>query len=222
MGRFFNLDSPVMVALTKMADLIIVNLLAFFCCLPIITVGASMTALHYVVLKIVRDEECYIVKSFFKSFKDNFKQATIINLIMIAVGAILYLDLNVAKNMPGSAGQIFHVIFMAFVIIYYVLFLYVYPILARFYNTIRNTIKNALFMAIRHLPYTVVMVLIGLCPLLLLFIDSYQIQSTLFVLFLVMGFGVIAYCNSFFLVKIFDHYMPKEENEEQKSEGTEV
>ena len=222
MGRFFNLDSPVMVALTKMADLIIVNLLAFFCCLPIITVGASMTALHYVVLKIVRDEECYIVRSFFKSFKDNFKQATIINLIMIAVGAVLYLDLNVAKNMPGSAGQIFHVIFMAFVIIYYVLFLYVYPILARFYNTIRNTIKNALFMAIRHLPYTVVMVLIGLCPLLLLFIGSYQIQSTLFVLFLVMGFGVIAYCNSFFLVKIFDHYMPKEENEEQKSEGTEV
>ena len=78
MGRFFNLDSPVMVALTKMADLIIVNLLAFFCCLPIITVGASMTALHYVVLKIVRDEECYIVKSFFKSFKENFKQATVI------------------------------------------------------------------------------------------------------------------------------------------------
>lgn len=51
---------------------------------------------------------------------------------MIAVGAVLYLDLNVAKNMPGSAGQIFHVIFMAFVIIYYVLFLYVYPVLARF------------------------------------------------------------------------------------------
>ena len=79
--------------------------------------------------------------AFFKSFKDNFKQATIINLIMIAVGAVLYLDLNVAKNMPGSAGQIFHVIFMAFVIIYYVLFLYVYPVLAKFYNTIRNTIK---------------------------------------------------------------------------------
>ena len=70
MGRFFNLDSPVMVALTKMADLIIVNLLAFFCCLPIITVGASMTALHYVALKIVRDEECYIVKGFFKSLEE--------------------------------------------------------------------------------------------------------------------------------------------------------
>lgn len=222
MGRFFSMDNKFFTFMNKVADLCILNIICLVCCIPIVTAGASITAMYYVTLKMVRNEEAYIVRSFFKSFKDNFKQATIINLIMIAVGAILYLDLNVAQNMPGSAGQIFHVIFMAFVIIYYVLFLYVYPILARFYNTIRNTIKNALFMAIRHLPYTVVMVLIGLCPLLLLFIGSYQIQSTLFVLFLVMGFGVIAYCNSFFLVKIFDHYMPKEENEEQKSEGTEV
>lgn len=222
MGRFFSMDNKFFTFMNKVADLCILNIICLVCCIPIVTAGASITAMYYVTLKMVRNEEAYIVRSFFKSFKDNFKQATIINLIMIAVGAVLYLDLNVAKNMPGSVGQIFHVIFMAFVIIYYVLFLYVYPVLARFYNTIRNTIKNALFMAIRHLPYTVVMVLIGLCPLLLLFIGSYQIQSTLFALFLVMGFGVIAYCNSFFLVKIFDHYMPKEENEEQKSEGTEV
>ena len=222
MGRFFSMDNKFFTFMNKVADLCILNIICLVCCIPIVTAGASITAMYYVTLKMVRNEEAYIVRSFFKSFKDNFKQATIINLIMIAVGAVLYLDLNVAKNMPGSAGQIFYVIFMAFVIIYYVLFLYVYPILARFYNTIRNTIKNALFMAIRHLPYTVVMVLIGLCPLLLLFIGSYQIQSTLFALFLVMGFGVIAYCNSFFLVKIFDHYMPKEENEEQKREGTEV
>lgn len=160
--------------------------------------------------------------AFLNSFKDNFKQATIINLIMIAVGAGSLSGSECCQKYAWKCGQIFYVIFMAFVIIYYVLLLYVYPILARFYNTIRNTIKNALFMAIRHLPYTVVMVLIGLCPLLLLFIGSYQIQSTLFALFLVMGFGVIAYCNSFFLVKIFDLYMPKEENEEQKREGTEV
>ena len=222
MGRFFSMDNKFFTFMNKVADLCILNIICLVCCIPIVTAGASITAMYYVTLKMVRNEEAYIVRSFFKSFKDNFKQATIINLIMIAVGAVLYLDLNVAKNMPGSAGQIFYAIFMAFVIIYYVLLLYVYPILARFYNTIRNTIKNALFMAIRHLPYTVVMVLIGLCPLLLLFIGSYQIQSTLFVLFLVMGFGVIAYCNSFFLVKIFDLYMPKEENEEQKREGTEV
>ena len=197
--------------MSKVADLCILNIICVVCCIPVITAGASITAMYYVTLKMVRNEEAYIVRSFFKSFKQNFKQATIINLIMLLIGLVLYVDLNVSKAMQGGAGHIFHVIFMAFVLIYFILFLYVYPVLARFYNTIKNTIKNALFMAIRHLPYTVVMVLIAVCPLLLLLVKSYQIQSTLFVLFLLMGFALIAYCNSYFLAKIFDIYMPKEE-----------
>lgn len=197
--------------MSKVADLCILNIICVVCCIPVITAGASITAMYYVTLKMVRNEEAYIVRSFFKSFKQNFKQATIINLIMLLIGLVLYVDLNVSKAMQGGAGQIFHVIFMTFALIYFILFLYVYPVLARFYNTIKNTIKNALFMAIRHLPYTVVMVLIAVCPLLLLLVKSYQIQSTLFVLFLLMGFALIAYCNSYFLAKIFDNYMPKEE-----------
>lgn len=197
--------------MSKVADLCILNIICVVCCIPVITAGASITAMYYVTLKMVRNEEAYIVRSFFKSFKQNFKQATIINLIMLLIGVVLYIDLNVSKAMQGGAGQIFQVIFMAFVLIYFILFLYVYPVLARFYNTIKNTIKNALFMAVRHLPYTVVMVLIAACPLLLLLVKSYQIQSTLFVLFLLMGFALIAYCNSYFLAKIFDNYMPKEE-----------
>ena len=72
MSRLFNLDSPIMVFLSKMADLLILNLLALICCIPIITIGASMTAMSYVTLKMVRDEECYIAKDFFKSFRQNF------------------------------------------------------------------------------------------------------------------------------------------------------
>ena len=212
--------------MSKVADLCILNVICLICCIPIITAGASITAMYYVTLKMVRNEEAYIIRSFFKSFRQNFKQATIINLIMLVAGVILYLDIRVANGMTGSAGPVFHVIFMAFAIVYFVLFLYVYPILARFYNSVKNTIKNALFMAIRHLPYTVVMVLIALCPILILFVQSYMVQSTLMILFLLMGFGVIAYCNSFFLVKIFDNYMPKDEetagDAEAESEGTEA
>lgn len=51
MGRFFDLDSPLMSALNKLADLIILNILVIICSLPVFTIGASMTALHYVVLK---------------------------------------------------------------------------------------------------------------------------------------------------------------------------
>ena len=226
MGRFFNMDNKFFTFMNKVADLCILNIICLICCIPIITAGASITSMYYVTLKMVRNEEAYIIRSFFKSFRQNFRQATVINLIMLVVGAVLYLDIRVANGMMGSAGPVFHVIFMAFAIVYFVLFLYVYPILARFYNSVKNTIKNALFMAIRHLPYTVVMVLIGLCPILILFVQSYAIQSTLIVLFLLMGFGVIAYCNSFFLTKIFDNYMPKDEeaavDTETESEDTEA
>lgn len=211
MGRIFDMNNKFFGFMSKVADLCILNIICVVCCIPVITAGASITAMYYVTLKMVRNEEAYILRSFFKSFKQNFKQATIINLIMLLIGLVLYVDLNVSKAMQGGAGQIFQIIFMAFVLIYFILFLYVYPVLARFYNTIKNTIKNALFMAIRHFPYTVVMVIIAVCPLLLLLVKSYQIQSTLFVLFLLMGFALIAYCNSYFLAKIFDIYMPKEE-----------
>ena len=79
--KFFNLDSPVMQALGKMADLMWLNILTLICCIPVVTAGASLTAMHYMALKIVRNEECYITKGFFKSFKENFKQATLIWLL---------------------------------------------------------------------------------------------------------------------------------------------
>ena len=97
MGGLFDLDSPVMRFLSKMADLIILNLLAFVCCLPIFTIGASMTALHYVLLKIVRNEEGYVVRGFFKAFKSNFKQATVIWLILLAVLFVLLGDFMIFK-----------------------------------------------------------------------------------------------------------------------------
>ena len=64
--KFFNLDSPVMQALGKMADLMWLNILTLICCIPVVTAGASLTAMHYMALKIVRNEECYITKGFFK------------------------------------------------------------------------------------------------------------------------------------------------------------
>lgn len=91
MGRFFSMDNKFFTFMNKVADLCILNIICLVCCIPIVTAGASITAMYYVTLKMVRNEEAYIVRSFFKSFKDNFKQATIINLIMIAVGAVLYL-----------------------------------------------------------------------------------------------------------------------------------
>ena len=211
MGRFFNMDNKFFVFMGKIADLCMLNLLCIICCIPIVTAGASLTALYYVTMKMVRNEEAYIFRSFFRSFKQNFKQATVINIIMLAAAALLYIDTNIA-------GKILGMIFAAFTLLYVMILLYVYPLLAKFYNSVKNTFKNAILMAIRHLPYTILMLLICACPILILFIPSFQIQMSLIMLVILFGPAVIAYGNSHFFVRIFDKYIP----EESVSEETEV
>ena len=218
MGRFFNMDNKFFVFMGKIADLCMLNLLCIICCIPIVTAGASLTALYYVTMKMVRNEEAYIFRSFFRSFKQNFKQATVINIIMLAAAALLYIDTNIAGKMGQPAGKILGMIFAAFTLLYVMILLYVYPLLAKFYNSVKNTFKNAILMAIRHLPYTILMLLICACPILILFMPSFQIQMSLIMLVILFGPAVIAYGNSHFFVRIFDKYIP----EESVSEETEV
>ena len=68
MSKIFDIDSPFMRALTRVADLMILNFLMLLCCIPVITAGAGFTGMHYVLLKMVRNEEGYIARGFFKKF----------------------------------------------------------------------------------------------------------------------------------------------------------
>ena len=92
MGKFFDLDSPLMRFLSKLADLMILNIVFLITCIPVVTIGAAWTSLYYVTLKMVRDEEGTIVRSYFHSFRQNFRQATILWLAILGVAAVLVLD----------------------------------------------------------------------------------------------------------------------------------
>ncbi len=97
MGKFFDIDSPFIQFLNRVADLMILNFLVMICCLPIFTIGASYTAMHYVLLKMVRKEEGYLIRGFFKSFKQNFKQATLIWLGMLVLIAFFGVDFCILR-----------------------------------------------------------------------------------------------------------------------------
>ena len=92
MNRFFNMDNKFFVFMGRVADLILLNILCILCCIPIVTAGASITALYYVTLKMARDEESYIIRSFFRSFKQNFKQSTLIWILMLAAGVLIHME----------------------------------------------------------------------------------------------------------------------------------
>ena len=174
MGKVFALDSPLMNGLSKLADLIWLNILATICCIPIITIGASLTALHYVVLKMVKDEEGYITRSFFKSFRENFKQATLMWLMLLVVFILLVADFMIFR----FSGIVFpgwcQIALIAIAVLIMFATMHLFPLLSRYENSIRATYKNSLFMGILHLPKTILMMLCWIVPIVItIYVESF-------------------------------------------------
>ena len=161
----FNItDNVVTRALSRICDFVILNILWLVCSIPIVTIGASTTALYSVMQKIVRNEEGYIARSFFKAFKQNFKQATIVWLLIAALGLILSVDLNMARSLEGTIRIVFQVIFGFFSFWLFAIFLYVFPLLARYENSTKATLKNAVILSIAKLPFTFLMMVVVVVP----------------------------------------------------------
>lgn len=206
MGKFFDMDSPFIRVLNRLADLMIMNFLMIICCIPIITVGAAYTAMHYVFLKIVRDEEGYLIRGFFKSFKANFKQATLIWLMMLLVVAVYVGDCVIFNY----SGMEFPKALMIAVVVVAILFLmmavYVFPLQARFENSIKNTLKNALILAFVNLPKTILMMVCYAIPLVIGYFSDYAL------IFVIMfGISAPAYVATCLYSGIFKKLEPESE-----------
>ena len=156
--RFNLMDNVVMRALSKICDMVFLNVLWVICSIPIVTIGASTTALYTVMLKLVRNEEGYIFRSFFRAFKENFKQSTLIWLIIAAFSVVWWLDFRIAGMMGAGAGEVLRIIFLIVGFLLLSVTIYVFPLTARYENKISATFKNALILTIAKLPYTLLMV----------------------------------------------------------------
>lgn len=209
MGNLFNLDNPVWRFMGKLVDVCILTLLWFVCSLPIVTIGPATTAVYYVTLKLVRDEESYTVRSFFKSFKENFKQGAIIGIIMTLLGIFFVYDIFAYFTMGTQVMTILGILFIGVFLMYLFTLIYVYPLQAKFYNTVFRTMRNALFMSVKHVFRSLLMFVIMIAVMIgVLFFPPLLLLST----------GLIAFLQSYLLVRIFDLYIPKEETEEKSDD----
>lgn len=169
--KFLDLDSPLMRFLDKVADLMWLNILTMICCIPLFTIGASLTALHYMAIKIVREEECYITRGFFKSFRENFRQSTVIWLILVVVFAVLGGDFYLILRQGVELNNIHRLFIMAIGVLVLFTAAMVFPVQAKFANPIRLTIKNAFVIAVIQFPKTFLMLLLPFFPLLLCYLS---------------------------------------------------
>ena len=158
MGHFFDIDGKFFQIMTKAGNLLLLNLLFLLCCLPVVTIGASLTAMYSVTLKMAKGEESYIARSFFRAFRDNFRQATLLWLVVLFVALALLADhwfanrmMEAVNNGTASDPQLFatvsgvlSVFSKVMLFIWAAISAYIFPIAAKFENTMKNILKNAL------------------------------------------------------------------------------
>jgi len=215
MNRLFDLDGPVMQFITKIAYSAYLNLLWLICCLPIVTAGAATTALFYVSLKVAKNEEGNITKMFFRSFRENFKKATVIWLILLAVGLVLAVDGYIFYHMcfENIFWTVGTAVFLVALAAYAIILMYIFPLLSRFENTVRAMFVNSIMLGMRFLLCTVLMAVIYAAMVL--------VVVYVFTPAMVFGEGLCALLCSFLLANILQLCQEKAEGEKGETAGKE-
>ncbi len=210
MDGFFSEDSVFIQMISRISDIVILNLVFLITCIPVVTIGAAWTALNYTAMNAVQNDDGYIAKRYWKAFKENFKQSTVVWLIMLLVGFVLSVDVYFwvnywkAEQLPYVPVLIILSVFMLFV--YLMILMWVFPIMAKFKNTTGKYIWNALALAINHFPWTIVMMIVAVA---VLFLCYFYFYMTVFMI--VCGFGLLAFGYAFVFLFMFKKHMPEEE-----------
>ena len=206
MGGLFAADGKLAQTLGKIADLVILNVLWIVCSIPVVTAVAAATAFYSVALKMIKNEEAYVASSFFKAFRENFKQSFIVTLILLAVAAVLGCDFYFCTTQGLDAALPFFILFCVIAVFVYMGSCYMFPIMAFFENSTKKVFKNSFLMALAHLPFTILIAVISLLQWAFLFFGQF-IAAAFFDL--IIGFGLAGYINARIFRRIFKRYIPE-------------
>lgn len=213
MKNIFNLDSPLMQMLTRAGDMILLNVLFLLCCIPVITIGASIAAMHKMMQEIVYDVDTSTVKGFFRAFKANFKQATIlwgfVLLVILSLGCDVLLIITYFSG--SEAVKWMFILLGVLAALVCCVLAYMIPLLVRYENTLREHLTNAAVLAIIKLPRTICLVALNLLPAILFAVSvSVFFQTLIFWLFI--GFTFTTYLEVILLKPVFTELEGGKEN----------
>ena len=209
--KLFNPDSRIMIFLSRVADLVILNILWLVCCIPVVTIGASTTAMYHVIRHWQKDSVSSIMRDFFQSFKEDFKQATPVYLILLIPTVAVVMNAMLIFNPDNSAAVPSYLLVIWFISALILLFIssFVYPVMAFLADTLFKTLRNAMVLALANLPRTILISVLNLLPVILLFVNlSFFLQSSIF--WLLIGGALVAYLNMSILKPVFKKLVPSE------------
>ncbi len=153
----FSMDGPIIRCMIYMGNLILVSFFWIVCCLPVVTVGWSTTAMYYSVVKAVRFDRGDCVREFFAAMKREWKQGLLYSLLFTGATALLILDLVIWKNGTNKIALISTGICILLLFLLFATASYLFPLISRFELTFTDGIRLAAFLSMKHLPYTAVL-----------------------------------------------------------------
>ena len=201
----FNIDSPIMQFFSRLADIMVLNLVFLLTCIPIFTTGAAVTALYDVVFRMDTSREGKLLAAYFRAFCTNFKQSTAIWLVLLVFGAATLVNMARFSEIGGILGYPLLLAATLVLVILTMVASYAFPLLSQFDNTTRATVKNALLLSLGHLPRSLVLLAANCLPWMIMLVNLYTFAQ-LSLLWLFLYFSAVAYFNSRLLHKVFKPY----------------
>jgi uncharacterized membrane protein YesL len=199
MSGFFSMDGAFYKAGSVVADIMILSFFWILFSIPLFTIGASTTALYYVTTRRISNREGYLFRDFWSSFKSNFKQTTLIWLLLSLVGSIVLINIR-NIDLVGDLKTFILPVQICFLIELFMIGIYIFPIIARFEMKLRESLKTAFFMANKHILTTIGCIAVAAAVVLVIY---------LYFNFILVAMGVYAYLTSYLLIRVFKKYRPE-------------
>lgn len=209
--KLFSPDSKFMIAMSRLADLIILNFLFLITSIPLFTIGTASTALYTVTFRMGTDKDDGVVKPYFRAFRENFKQATVMWLLLLLAGICTAFDTYLFYR----AGGWLHFLFIPFAIILIVILIIAsvaFPLLSQFNNSTKQTILNGLLLGLGYLPRTILAAAMHAFPFLVFGYSNLLFFQTAF-MWVFLYFSAAAYFSSLLLKRVFKPFMEPQEVE---------
>ena len=221
MAQNGNIKTNIFQKLEKFGDLFIINILFIITSIPIFTIGAATTAMYSFTTKLVKDQEGPVWKSYWSAFKKNFKPATKVWLVIMAILAAMYVEYVLSYSMTGLGYALMlglmalEAVFLSFTLPM------LFPMVARYENTTGNYIKNSFLISVANIGSWFYLFFIWVLPI-ALYASNNKILYYSWVLWLLILIGVLAYASSMVVNKLYDKIENKDESDAEVKEDDEA
>lgn len=197
----FRFDNPYFEFMNTLSHFIGVNVIFIVTCLPIITIGPALAGLYTVMIKEAKDEGPYIIKGYLKAFRANLRQGICATLVFLFLTAVFLFNVEFWFTINSATGTIIGGIMIAACLLLLICYIYTFPLMSCFENSLKQTMKNSLLIGIQNFKETLILIVALAATTALTFLFSY------FAVFMVLlGFALFTYCSAFLFNRVFKKY----------------